>query len=335
MTRIRKINYFDKYKLKKMISFLSSDVINHYTKVFMTFPFCLIHDLLPMKYKFLPESHVIVDGKDILGMITVSPRQGNPFKLSISRLFLEQDYFNVGKQLVEYVISKYGAKGANTFIVSIDDSNTQLLSLFGEGCGFRQCSSEQIWKMDTIRISKDNNTFFRPFKNSDAQAVAMLFNDSLITHFKHSISRMKDEYIEPFFSGLSNTYKLKYVIEDEKFKTIKAYFSLTTSDNMNYILDITNSPWYDCSYEDILNFTINQISKRKKEFSLFVKVKKYTTTAEDFEKYLVENNFKCIQSQVIMVKDFYKLIKDPQTSPSIVLFNEIVEKPVFKIQTKN
>jgi len=130
---------------------------------------------------------------------------------------------------------------------------------------------------------------------------------------------------------LSDNSKFKFVIEDENLKTLKAYFSINTNDNLNYILDVTTSAWYDCSWEDILHFTINQISNRQKEFFLFVKVKKYTTTSEGFEQYLVEKGFKCIQNQLILVKDFYKLIKEPEQTHRIVLFNDISEKPVFKV----
>lgn len=330
MVRIRRANYLDKFRLKKIISFLSADVVNHYTKVFMNFPFSLLHDLFPLRCKFLPESYVIEDQKDIIGMVTVLPTPGNPFKLNISRLFLEHDYFNAGKQLIEFVVAKYGAKGANSFLTSIDDSYGELLHLFVDGCGFRQCSSEQLWKMGTIRFTKTDNTFFRPFKNSDAQAVSMLFNDSVITHFKYSISRTKDEYLEPLFKGLIDNSKFKYVVEDDNLKTIKAYFSISTSDNSNYILDITNSPWYECSWEDILNFSIKQISKRKKDFTLFVKLKKYTIAAESFEKFLIDKNFTRVNNQFVLVKDFYKIIKENQPTQRIVLFNEINEKPVFK-----
>lgn len=331
MVRIRKANYFDKFKLKKMISFLSTDVINHYTKVLMNVPFSLFHELLPLNLKFLPETYVIEENKNIIGMVTLTPTAGNPFKLVISRLFLEQDYFNAGKQLVDYVIAKYGAKGATAVVATIDDSYEELLSLFADGCNFRQCSSEQLWKIDNIRFSKTEETFFRPFKNSDAQSVAMLFNDTVITHFKYSVSRTKNEYFEPFFKGLKDNYKLRYIVEDQNLKTIKAYFSLTTEDNMNYILDIAASAWYDCCWDDILNFTINQISKRQKDFFLFVRVKKYTTTAESLEKYLNEKGAKCVQNQLILVKDFYKIIKEPQSAQKIILFNGISEKPVFKI----
>ncbi|MDD3435555.1 MAG: GNAT family N-acetyltransferase [Candidatus Gastranaerophilales bacterium] len=330
MTRIRKAGYFDKFKLKKMISFLSTDIVSYYTKVFMNFPFNIIHDLLPLSLKFLPESYVIEENKEIIGMITVTPTQGNPYKLNIIRLFLEHNCFNAGKQLIDFVISKYGAKGATAFIAKIDDSYDELLSLFVDGCGFRQCSSEQMWKMELIRFSQESNSFFRPFKNSDAPIVAMLFNDSVITHFKYSIVSTKNEYWELFFKGLKDS-KFKYVIEDENLKTIKAYLSITTSDNLNYILDIIASPWHECSWEDILSFTINQISKRQKDFYLFVKVRKYTTTAENFENYLTEQNFKRVQNQLVLVKDFYKQIKEAQPISRVVLFNEVNEKPVFKI----
>ncbi len=330
MARIRKANYFDKFKLKKMISFLSSDAIAHYIKGLMNFPFTTLHGILPLKLKFLPESYVIEEDKNIIGLITVLPTSGNPFRLNISRLFLEQDYYNAGKQLIEFVIARYGAKGATNFIASIDDSYEELLHLFSDGCGFRQCSSEQLWKMDEIRFSKENSTFFRPFKKSDAQAVAMLFNDSLITHFKHSLSRTKNEYQEQIFTGLNEEIKFRYVIEDENLKTVKAYFSITTSDNLNYILDATTSPWYETSWEDILKFAINQISRRKKEFYLFVKVKKYTTTAENYERFLAEKGFKCVQNKIVLVKDFYKLVKEAKPINKVVLFSEITEKPVFK-----
>ena len=330
MVTIRKANYFDNFKLEEMISFLNSDA-NYYRNFFMNFPLNIIHDLLPLDLKFLQESYVIEKDKDIVGMVSVSPTAGNPFKLTISRFCLKPNCFNEGKQLIEFVISKYGAKGARTFIATINDSYGELLQLFADGCGFRQCSSEQLWKMSSIRFTQADNSFFRPFKNSDAQAVAMLFNDSIITHFKYSIFRTKDEYLEPIFKGLKTDYKLKYVIEDENLKTLKAYFSLTTADNLNYILDVTTSPWYNCSWDDILNFTINQILKRKQEFNLFVKVKKYTTTAESLENYLTEKGFKCMQNQLVLVKDFYKVIKEPQQSNRVVLFNEINEKPVFKI----
>jgi N-acetylglutamate synthase-like GNAT family acetyltransferase len=330
MPKIRKAKFSDKFKLKKLISFLSSDEINLYTNVIMSFPCNVLHSMLPLKLKFLPESYVIHEHGEILGMVTVEPVAGNPCKLLIKRLFLEQNCLNAGKQLIEFVIAKYGAKGAYNFYVTTDDRHDELLDLFINGCGFRQCSTEELWRIENKNFQKTEEFFIRPFKNSDSEAVANLFNDSVLTPFKHSVSRVKKEYYEPFFSGLSNNYKLKYVIEDDGSKAIKAYFSIMTTDNENYIADFTISGWYDCSYESVFAFLVNQISKRQKKFNLFIKLKKYVNNSDKFEKYLQGKGFERVNSKAILTKDFYRPVKLAQESEKVVLFNEISGKPVFK-----
>src|SRR5574344_1555321 len=167
MPKIRRAKFCDKYKLKKMISFLSSDEINLYMSAFMNSPFSFFHYLLPLRFKFLPESYVIHEQDEILGMVTVSPVLGNPYKLSIKRLFLEQNCFNAGKQLMEFIIAKYGAKGAYNFFLAIDDNYDELLNLFVNGCGFRQCGTQELWKINSKNFQKTCDMFIRPFKNSD------------------------------------------------------------------------------------------------------------------------------------------------------------------------
>lgn len=311
-----------------MVSFLGSDAINHYAQAFLSFPFSLLHEILPLKRKFLPESYVLEENNEMIGMITVSPCIGNPLRLHINRLFLDGNYHDAGKQLIEYIIAKYGAKGANNFIAAIDIAYTELMALFTEGCGFRQCSSEQLWRPEILKISAPCSTNFRTMRPSDAQQVADLFNDSVINHFRHSLAKIKTEYAEPFFYGLSSTYKIKFVHEEND--KIQTYFSLTTKDNHNYILDITQSPWHTCPFDDIIAFSVNQLTRRQKNFTLLVKVKKYTTNADALEAYLQEKSFKCVQNKNILIKDFYKLIKEPEQARKIVLFNDISEKPVFK-----
>lgn len=329
MAQIRKARFSDKFKLKKTISFLSSDEINLYTNVLMSFPFNVLHDMLPLKLKFLPESYVLHKKNEIMGMITLTPIAGNPYKLKIDRLFLEKNCFNVGKQLIEFVVARYGAKGAYNFQVAVNDNQEDLMDLFINGCGFRQCACEEIWKINDKNFCKTGDNFIRPFKNNDAKSVATLFNDSILTPFKHSISRTKNEYYEPLFYGLSSKYKLKYVIEDLN-KSIVAYFSVYTTNNKDYFADLTTSNWFEFNYDDIFSFIINQISKRQKDFNLFVKLKKYVNKSEQMEKYFNEKEFERVQSKAILTKDFYRLVKQPVMSEKIVLFGEASGKPVFK-----
>lgn len=332
MTIIRKLKPSDKNKVKDMISFLGNVEAEKFTKRLINTSCDLFHYWLPLKMKFMAESYVLVDDeKNIHGMISVIPTNGNPYKINITKLLFKKEYYDIGKHLVEVIVARFGAKGAQTFIVSVDESHDELLKLFIDGCGFRKCASESLWRVNNTEFNNIEPNTFRHFKNTDAQAVAMLFNDSLINHFKPSLLKTKNEYTDKFFIGLTDNTEFKYVLEDVNLQTLIAYFSIKTYDNYNYILDLTVSNGFNPNYDTILDFAKNEIKKRQKDFSLFVKSKKYVQNSETFDEYLKNKDFKCVQTQMILVKDFYKLIKQETPTREVILFAETSERPVFKI----
>jgi len=321
MARIRRLNCFDGNKIKKMISYLGADEGERFSKALMSDALVLLNLLFPLKYKFLPESFILIEKDEILGLITVIPTLGNPYKINITKLVFQQNYYDAGKQLVEFVIAKYGAKGATSFTVSVDESHMELFNLFVTGCGFRQCSSESLWKVENYQI-KETTIPFRTCQNSDSKAVSRLFNGELISHCRPALERLKEEYQEPFFAGLSNFYKNRYVLEDPERNRIILYLSITTSDNINFFIDISKNEGYDISFDDILNFALKQISKRKSDFCVFIKLKKYIKTSSTLESQLRDRNFNCVQSQFILVKEFYKPIKQQENALQVFLFGD-------------
>lgn len=331
MTIIRKLRISDRNKVKNMISFLGNDEAEKFVNKLISTSCDIFHYWLPLKLKFLAESYVLVDDNDLHGMITVIPTSGNPHKINITKLLFKKDYYDIGKHLVEFIISRFGAKGAQTFIAAVDESHDELLKLFIDGCGFRKCASEELWRVNNIDFRTSETNIFRKFRNFDAQAAAMLFNDSLITHFKPSLLKTKNEYTDRFFAGLSDGTEFKYVLEDVNLRTLAAFFSIKTHDNHNYIIDITVSNGFVPDYDLILGFARNEIKKRQSDFSMFIKSKKYVQNSENFEEYLKEKEFKCVQNQMILVKDFYKLIKQEIPTHEVILFAESTGRPVFKL----
>lgn len=320
---------FNKKRLKETISFLSPDAKAQYIPT--DFVHNLICELIPLKYKTYPESYILEEDKEILGMISVFFHRGNPLKISIGRLFLSQTPYEVGKKLVDYVVAKYGAKGASNFIVKIEDTENELLNLFSDGCGFRQCLSEQIWALNGASLETGIKSFFRPFKNSDAKSTAELYNDTLITHFRPSLFKEASEFEDSFFNGLQSSYTIKYVLEEPETKKIIAYLKISSNDNENFLLDITSSAWHDCSYEDILSFARKQVARRTKNFNLFVRVKKYKVNGEAWGEYLKQKGFEFVENKIVLVKDFHKIIKEAIPAKRFVLFDEILSKPAFKV----
>lgn len=323
MAVIRRINCFDAPRIKKMVSYLDSDISDVFIKTLTSHALSVLHSAVPLRCKFLPETFIFLEGNEILGIITVTPTRGNPFKINITRLIFKQNYYEVGKQLVEFVISRFGAKGATSFHVTVDQSHDELLNLFLNGCGFRQCSYENLWKIENYHPETSLKAEFRYCQNSDAKHISRLYNAELKSIFRPSLERKKDEYKEPFFEGLTNFYKNRYVLEEPAKHRLIAYLSITTCDNLNFIIDIAINDGYGLDYDEILNFALSEISRRKTVFYAFLRQRQYTKTADNLEEYLHKRNFNCIQTQCVLVKDFYKPIKCEESSPlQIFLFGE-------------
>lgn len=320
MTTIRRLTCFDAPKIKKMISYLGNDEKISQTLTVDTF--ALIHGIFPLKFKFMPESYILLENGEILGLITVAPTSGNPYKINITKLIFKQNMYEVGKQLVEFVIARYGAKGAISFIVTVDQSHDELLDLFLNGCGFRQCSYENLWKLDNFTPKDYSKANFRYCQNNDAKYVARLYNAELKNLYKPSLQRLKTEYTEPVFTGLSSGYKNRYVLEAPEKEKIIAYLSISTNDNYNFIIDMSLNDGYNISYDKVLNFALSEILNRKLKFCAFVKHRQYTKNADNFEKYLHERNLNCVQTQCVLVKDYYKQIKQTENALQIFQFGE-------------
>lgn len=65
--------------------------------------------------------------------------------------------------------------------------------------GLRQCSYENLWKLENFTPQTDKCANFRYCQNSDAKAIAKLYNNELKNLYKPSLERSKEEYKEPFF----------------------------------------------------------------------------------------------------------------------------------------
>ena len=322
MTRIKRLNCFDIPKIRKMTEYLDNDEGGRFTKELYNEGVKFIHYCFPLKYKFLPESYVLLEKNEILGLITVMPAMGNPYKIIITRLIFQNNLYDIGRQLVEFVIAKYGAMGAVSFSVTIDASHEELFRLFLNDCGFRHCSCENLWKIENFNTKEYNTAPFRVCQNSDSKKVSELYNSELNSLYKPALQRLKTEFNEPFFGGLTNFYKNRYVLEEAAHKKIIAYMSITTSDNVNFIIDLVTSQGYEISYDEVLNFAIKEISSKKSKFYLFLKQKKYTYNFEKLENYLNERKFTCIQTQNILVKDFYRPIKQTENVLKAFVFGE-------------
>lgn len=319
MSKIKKISFSDISNIKKLVSVVCSDNILDYGRLFwISVPTTYLQNLFySVHLRKKEETYVVSDNNDNLkGLITVLAQKGNPYKWQIKRLFLAPNSHEQGKQLIEYIIAKFGARGVDTFYVSVDDNANDLIDLFIKGCGFRFCSTEALWKVTNVNflVSELDEKNFRSFDNSDIKEVAELHNENLITHYKYSLTKEKGEFSDGLLKGLNSVSEFKYVYSDDK--GLISYIKIKTSDNVHYFLDILLSSHDMNLYPMILSYAVKKIIKRNKNFQLFIKNKKYYQNGEQVEAFFKENKFEQLQNNAVLVRDFFKTVKEKSESYS-------------------
>ena len=329
MAVIKRLSFFDKSKLKELSPFLNYEDENLFVDMLTNSIAGVLHYYLPLKYKFLNESYLLSDVNRTLGLITVNTFSGNPYKINISQLFFLENSYEVAQQLVEYVVSQYGAKGADTFYVLIDDIYTELAQVFVNNCGFRQCSSEQILEAPRISFKKNRNIKYRRFKKSDVKEVSDIYNDSVFTHFKPALLRNEEEFCEPVFSGLKYANEYRYVVEEPSVSRIIAYFKILTADNEKYIVDFNYSNGYDVDFDTILNFATREILKRTRKFKLYIKMKNYINTNQAQREYFEKKGFTCTSTKHLYIKDFFRVAKEYSPEERYSVLGGLHNSPSF------
>ena len=309
MSKIRPLYYFDKKKMLEMVSFLNNNSGDSYLSGIMFNPFILLHYMLPLKFKYLPESYVLKDKNGIKGLITVAVNRSIQKKAEIKKLFFEENSYEEAAELVQYAVSKYKASGAASVMVKVDDYLPELISMFVNKCGFSQISYERLWRITKFPDTDYDKRNFRYYRNSDSQAIASIYNDSLLPHFRPLLSKDSNEFKENVFQGLSYYSEYKYTIINKKTRNISGCVLIKTFDNKNYVLDLIQNDWDGLDINSVISFAAHKIKKRNKKFGFFIKSKRYMSDGEKYEGLFFENGFECVQNQLVLTNSSAKVLR--------------------------
>ena len=317
MAKIRKLSILDVFNVNKLVSFIwSGDVIHYKRMFFASAPMTFIQNFLPLFMRKCPETYVASVDNELRGVITLKSQSLNCTKWEIIRLFLQKNSNDIGKQLVDYVVSHFGAVGATTFFAMVNDTETELLDLFVKGAGFRMCSCTAMHKMTNINFfdSEFSKLCFKQAKSSDAKKLASFFNENIFPVFKSSLQKDRSEFKEPFFKGLSDVM-FRYFLEEKG--NIISCLEIYAVDTSAYIIDIIIGQGYSSLYGQILSFAVSEVMKRNKNVSIYIKNRKYLVGGYDIEEFFKQNHFEMLENKVILVKDFYGRVQDGLQSPAI------------------
>jgi hypothetical protein len=299
---------------------------------FITYPLNLIHDLLPVNLKFLQESYVAVEKDEVLGLISLTPDTKQKTRWRINKLILNVNAYDVGKQLIDFVVNKYGGAGVETFITVLNETSAEAIALFKNNCGFRSCTQIHVFEKTNLQFNKElysNYNLLREVRPSDAENLKEFDQQSIFPQYRISLMNNQSDFKVGIKSTLVNKITgcktNKFIFEDPAKKIIEGYINLTTKDGKNYWADIVLSLAFQNYYEDILNYLISYVQYQCEDAKLSVYLRKYYQSSEKLCEALNNLNFTINQRYQVLVKDYWKATKAPselKKSP-IIIFPEI------------
>ena len=317
MAVIKNLAFCNKNKLKNLKSFRESKLD---LSVFYPFPIDFVHSFLPFKLKFLEESFVAFENKKIGGLVTVAKTGAK--KAKITRLLLDENSTELGKLLVNCVVTLFLSKGVESFFVIIDKRNFSLLNMFKAGMGFNKFAVETIYKVNAENLPESESMGFehiRKTKISDAKKIVGLINNSMNSYQRAVFSKEFDGFKEGFFTPME-----QFVISDDKKNNFLGCFNILKLNDSDYLLDFVLLKGYEGYFADIIKFAKIKLLKRKNFKTLLIRTKSYYSNYNELND-ILNIEYKNHYESEILVKNFF--IPKKQFLYERTVFNDIT--PAF------
>lgn len=294
-----------------------------------------LNSILPINFKFMEEVYIACDKKNIKSLISIKPINHNNKRFEIVKFYLDNDSNTKGKLLMDYVVSKFAAKGVISFTAYVDENKLDVINLFSNSCGFRNFSSHQFYKINKENLDETeafDDIYIEKSKNITAKNITQLYNESLQPYFRLPLEKSHNEFKSCIFDVFKNNTFI-FNIYNKNNNEICGFIRLLTYDNLNYIMDMTLLNPFCHNFKSILTYCYKFLDGRFRNFNLIFKNKKYQINSNFFEDYFKENKINMVYREVVLVKDYFNYIKENNETKiqnsKIIFFNDINQNPAF------
>ncbi|NLF82732.1 MAG: GNAT family N-acetyltransferase [Candidatus Gastranaerophilales bacterium] len=281
-----------------------------------------------MQWKFLQESYVAVENNEPLGLISLVPDGSTKTRWKINRLVLAANAYDIGKQLIDYVVNKYGGDGVEIFLTVIDENAPDAIALFKKECFFRQYSKLNIWELEGTVSAGEAPDLLREAVPADAEKLFELDTSAIVPHLRASFTKKAEDFRFDLPKKLADTFKgykaCRYVLDNPENNTIEGLLSILTADRKHYWIDITLSLAYKQYYETLLSHAIRKIKSSIPDARMYIGTKDYHQVSGYMTEVLTEHKFRQCGSFQILVKDYWKPAKEYQENKvQSMIFSDI------------
>ncbi|MGE0200236.1 MAG: N-acetyltransferase family protein [Candidatus Melainabacteria bacterium] len=274
-----------------------------------------ISQWLPPAWQFVPAIFVAASTRQVLGLISLKKDGHQAQRWLIEHVILDPDVpaYDVGQQLLQFVINRYGANGVQTFMACVDTYQDQALALL-KAAGFRHCTRVQLWQhtqpADLLKKSPQYK-HLREATTRDAEALSQLFNDTLAIEARTSLARPAGDFRKPVTVVPSAPCRpriaRRWLSEDTVRNCLTGSVSIFSEDFSHFYLEILCHPGWPDNFDALLQTGVHQAQQSAQKPILQVATFDFW---KDSQAQLEALGFERVHTSEVVVKDYWIPLQD-------------------------
>jgi len=271
--------------------------------------------LMPLNMQFMPAIFIAAAESKVLGLIWLSPDGRHYRRWKIDHLILDPDSssYDVGTQLVHYVINRYGGEGVQTFIAYVDQYHTSGLALL-KTCGFRRCGRLHYFSHQNpgvIKLSPIALEGLRESNNRDCNRLAGIYNDALPSETRVCLEKSGHDFYRSISKRGAEKAKgiffKRWVGQDMARDCLTVSIEISTANYQDFSINIITSPGWEQSYEDALTYAVQQVLLITGNGKIYIECFEFNKTGVEV---LEKMGFQRQSIAEVLVKDYWIPIED-------------------------
>jgi hypothetical protein len=283
-------------------------------------PFHKVNQFLPLGLKFLPGIYVATAEDQVMGLVWLSRDGNRRDRWKIDQVIINPESYSaydVGKQLLYFVINQYGAAGVETFLAYVDPLYTEGLALLKD-CGFRHCTKMHTFTLENNLAEEFRNRHvqiqgIREARGPDARKLQELHSETLVPEVRISLRKSPEDFYPPLLDRMTRRFQgefvKRWVVSLGSQDYLHGSVSLATWDYKNFEISVLVSPAWEQGMEDMMLFILQQVYKCASNPRIVV-------NAYEFQKgkvaLLEKLGFTRSGTVDILVKDYWIPVKSKQ-----------------------
>jgi GNAT superfamily N-acetyltransferase len=271
--------------------------------------------LMPLKLQFMPAIFIAAAENKVLGLIWLSPDGRHYRRWKIEHLVLDPDSFSydVGTQLVNYVINRYGGEGVQTFLAYVDQYHSTGVALL-KACGFRRCGRMHYFSHHnpgTLKLQPIALEGLRESTNNDCGRMATIYNDALPVEARVCLEKNGRDFYRSLSKRLLEKAKgiffKRWVVQDMARDCLTAAIEISTADYQDFYITVFTAPGWEPSYQDVLTYAVQQVLLITGNGNIYVDCFEFNKHGIDV---LEQLGFHRNSIAEVLVKDYWIPIED-------------------------